>query len=287
MQRIFVTGGSGDLGQLLITDLRTRKIEWVNYDLSPHPQYPENDVKGDICDASCLTKSMKGCTTVVHIAALHGVHEMEGVSEDMFVKVNVEGTRNVLLAMKENGIDKLVFLSSESVNKRNSIYGKSKIACETMIDELCKVINIKVVSLRCRSFIPPTNKSIYSSFDEWFEYFSRGGVHVKDVAQAVICAMDYCYRKSRTSNDSTHIRVVVDGKYEVNKDVTDEEWAAYIDELLPLTVPKRLEFLNKKPKIKVDKTEYPNIIGYVPSYSIRNALQESNSRIPHLIVTKK
>jgi hypothetical protein len=156
-----------------------------------------------------------------------------------------------------------------------------------MIDELCKQSKTKAVSLRCRSFVPCTNTSLYANFDEWLEYFSKGSVHISDVTQAVFCAMAYCERRTNSNGTPEHVRVVIDGKYEVGKDVTNEEWEAYIDEILPLTVPHRLAFIKQKPRIKIDKSEYPNVIGYIPSYSIRDAIQESNSRIPHLIVTKK
>lgn len=289
MQKIFITGGSGDLGSLLTTYFKSLSIPFANYDMS-RSSHPEHDIVGDITNSKHLCDSMRGYDAIIHIAELHGIHELNGASETDFNLINVQGTLNVINAAKRNDIHKIVFFSSESVNKPETLYDRTKIECERMFDNLCNHHLCKIVSLRCRSFIPHTNKKRCKTFLEWVEYFSRGGVHATDVAQAFIYALDYCdTRMDVGSAVSEHLKITIDGKYEVLKSVTRREWSDYLESIftqMERNIPYRMNFLYEPPKIKVDANDYPNAIGYEPRYSIRDAISEYFESIS-LVVTPK
>ena len=58
---------------------------------------------GDICDPGLLTQTFEGADTVVHTAALHAPHV--GIFEDSeFVRINIEGTKQVVKAARECGL---------------------------------------------------------------------------------------------------------------------------------------------------------------------------------------
>ncbi|NBW40443.1 NAD-dependent epimerase/dehydratase family protein [bacterium] len=68
---------------------------------------------GDITEFNSLDQAMDGVATVIHIAALfreakHG--------EDMYRRVNIEGTRNVLEAAERAGVAKVVHCSTVGVH---------------------------------------------------------------------------------------------------------------------------------------------------------------------------
>jgi dihydroflavonol-4-reductase len=64
---------------------------------------------GDVLDPSSLVSAMDGCALVFHVAA---VSDYWRVSRDRTYQVNVDGTRNVMDAALELGVERLVFTSS-------------------------------------------------------------------------------------------------------------------------------------------------------------------------------
>jgi len=111
-----VTGGSGFVGQRLVEMLVERGAERVvSFDIAPAPPGALQDprveyVQGDITSPDDLASAFDGCEIVFHIAALVGPYH----AEDMYVKVNYQGTLNVIEACKRVGVDRVVMSSSPS-----------------------------------------------------------------------------------------------------------------------------------------------------------------------------
>ncbi len=113
-QKIAVIGGSGCLGRAIIRQLLIKGCKIKSFQRSPAPEYEELGVKvvrGDVRNIEQLRVACRGCTGVIHTAALAGYW---GSYKDYF-SINVEGTLNVLAVCQDFGIDKLVFTSSTSV----------------------------------------------------------------------------------------------------------------------------------------------------------------------------
>jgi len=120
--RIAVTGGSGLVGRAIVRRLAERH-DVVNVDLSDpgpagvgrSPGEPVSSVQYahvDILDPPALSRAFDGAQAVVHAAAIPGP---AFGSEDEILNVNVEGTKNVALAANEAGVQRFVFISSDSV----------------------------------------------------------------------------------------------------------------------------------------------------------------------------
>jgi nucleoside-diphosphate-sugar epimerase len=111
-----VTGGSGFVGRRLVEMLVERGCKRVvAFDITPAPrdawQRQEIEyIKADLTNLSEVLEAAKGVEAVFHIAALVGPYH----PKDSYVKVNYEGTLNVLIACKKLGIKKLVMSSSPS-----------------------------------------------------------------------------------------------------------------------------------------------------------------------------
>ena len=101
--RALVTGASGFLGNALARRLGARGF-------SRTPAEGVDWVRGDVGDPAALRSAVRGCGVVFHTAARVG---LAGSYAD-FHKANVEGTRNVIEACREEGA-RLVFTSSPSV----------------------------------------------------------------------------------------------------------------------------------------------------------------------------
>jgi nucleoside-diphosphate-sugar epimerase len=135
---------------------------------------------------------------------------------------------------------------------------------------------MNMVILRPRGFIPHWNRSVYTSFVEWAQWFWRGAVHIDDMAQAVLQSLDLLAAKTLEQP----LVLVVDGAYEY----TDDDLAAW-DPAGPgstfrthygeYDVLARQYGLDPAEKpFKYDLSETHRQLGYVPRYSLQNLLQE-------------
>jgi dihydroflavonol-4-reductase len=113
---IFITGGNGLVGSFIIRQLlkkghSIKALVRANSDLSLiHDILPQIElIEGDILDYPLLEETLAGVDKVVHAAAI--VSFVPGHEQQM-LKVNVEGTANVVNACLATGVKKLCYLSS-------------------------------------------------------------------------------------------------------------------------------------------------------------------------------
>ena len=121
-QKIFITGGAGFIGTRLCESL-VEENQIVVYDNghrnalkdTPFAHHPNlRFITGDVLDRDQVNKSMKGCTLVIHMAAIAGIDSV--VKEPLTtMKVNLMGTENVLEAAVEKGVERFVYFSTSEV----------------------------------------------------------------------------------------------------------------------------------------------------------------------------
>lgn len=140
--KICIVGGSGFIGTYLM-DLLQQDYELQNIDKQPSAQHADKTSIADICNYEALLRHMQPCDWVILLAAEHR-DDVQPTSR--YYDVNVAGTRNVLQAMQERGIKKILFASSVSVYGLNkgipdetfpaqpfNHYGKSKWQAEEVL----------------------------------------------------------------------------------------------------------------------------------------------------------
>lgn len=112
--RALVTGATGCVGAnvvaaLLARGYDVRAMHRPTSSLSALDGLQPELVVGDILDPSSLVTASQGCALVFHVAAISDYWRTP--TERMY-QVNVEGTRNVLAAALETGVQRLVYTSS-------------------------------------------------------------------------------------------------------------------------------------------------------------------------------
>ena len=160
--KAFVTGGAGFIGSNLVDRLLGLGHEVTVYDnfstgqrrfLLNAQQCKEFQlVEGDLLDETTLKRALKGHDYVFHLAANADVrfgteHPRRDLEQNTIV------TYNVLEAMRQNGVSKIVFSSTGSVYGeaqvvptpedapfpiQTSLYGASKLAGEGLIAAYCE-----------------------------------------------------------------------------------------------------------------------------------------------------
>ncbi|MCW3017051.1 MAG: NAD-dependent epimerase/dehydratase, partial [Solirubrobacterales bacterium] len=114
MARVFLTGGGGFIGGALAAALLARGDEVVGLARSDAAADAlaargAQVVRGDVLDPGALAVGLAGCELVYHVA---GVNSHCPADPARLMRVNVEGTENVVRAAAGAGIGRVVFTSS-------------------------------------------------------------------------------------------------------------------------------------------------------------------------------
>ncbi len=169
--KIFVTGGAGFVGRSLTKSLIEKNHNVIIFDnlsnSSENAIKPFLDkvdfIKCDITNYDDISSSIKSSYIVIHLASKINVQE-SFANPNLTKNVNVDGTKNLLEACKENKIMKIIAASSAAVysdcNDSNvylsensktgpiSPYGKSKLEMEEVIRKFSKLHGLNAVILR-------------------------------------------------------------------------------------------------------------------------------------------
>ena len=110
----FVTGATGFIGSHVVRLLRQRgdRVRILARNSSPASNIEGLDceiVIGDLKDASSLVRCVQGCRRVYHVAADYRLWARN--TQDIYDS-NVAGTRNLLSACCESGVEKVVYTST-------------------------------------------------------------------------------------------------------------------------------------------------------------------------------
>jgi UDP-N-acetylglucosamine 4,6-dehydratase len=139
---ILVTGGTGSLGQKLISTLFEKFIpkKVIVYSRDEFKQsemrktHDYDDLRyfiGDVRDKDRLKLAMKGVDVVIHAAALKQVPALEYNPMEA-VKTNILGTQNVIEACLDRNVDKAIFISTDKAVNPINLYGATKMAAEKL-----------------------------------------------------------------------------------------------------------------------------------------------------------
>ena len=110
VQTVLVTGPFGEAGEAIINHLADREeYEFTYLNRSDHPDY-ETHV-ADVADYEAIRPAFDGQDAVIHLAAQSDA----GANFDGIIEPNIIGTYNVLEAMRDAEVPKLIFASSQRV----------------------------------------------------------------------------------------------------------------------------------------------------------------------------
>ena len=141
---ILVTGGTGSLGQkfteIVLREHNPKAIrifsrgELLQQEMR---QKFNNDTKlrfliGDVRDRDRVYRAVSGVDIIVHAAALKQVPTAE-YNPIEAVRTNIEGAINVIDAAIDNGIEKVIAISTDKAAHPVNLYGATKLVMERLI----------------------------------------------------------------------------------------------------------------------------------------------------------
>jgi len=213
--KVLVTGSTGFIGGNVVKKLIENGFE-VNVLIRKKSntlninKLPVNIYYGDICDINSLIEPMKGCGGLFHAAAFYSFWSAD---PEIFYQINVVGTKNIIETACRQGIEKIIYTSSESTLKSNqyeindpgSVWGdykKSKVLAEI---EVMKMIDKKIPIVIINPTTPigsgdikptPTGKIVLDYLNKKMPAYVDTGLNIIDV-EDVATGHIKAFRKGR------------------------------------------------------------------------------------------
>jgi len=173
--KILITGGAGFIGSHLVDAFMRRGCDVVVFDnlssgkIDSMKKWLKNKgfkfVKGDLRRKNEIERVVVGCDLIFHFAANPDVRAVPSAHFD-----DIIGTFNLLESLRGNVVSKFVFASSSTVYGEASkiptpedyapllpisMYGASKLACESLISSYAYYLGFKAVILRLANIVGP------------------------------------------------------------------------------------------------------------------------------------
>ncbi len=137
---ILITGGTGSFGQRFIAQIlqRYKPKKLIVYSRDELKQFDMQKLFnqpcmryfiGDVRDKHRLKTAMRDVDFVVHAAALKQVPAAEYNPMEC-IKTNIMGAQNVIEAAIEEGVDKVIALSTDKAANPVNLYGATKLASD-------------------------------------------------------------------------------------------------------------------------------------------------------------
>jgi nucleoside-diphosphate-sugar epimerase len=172
-----LSGGAGFLGLHLARRLLDEGEDVRTLDVVPlddrELEASVEELRGDVQNPAAVERLVRGADVVVHAAAALPIR----ASRAAIRGVNVHGTENVLLAARDAGVGRVLFISSTAVYgvpEKHPIeeadplvgvgwYGESKIDAEA----LCRVAAVATTIIRPKTFIGPERLGVFEILFDW------------------------------------------------------------------------------------------------------------------------
>lgn len=139
---ILITGGTGSFGKMctkrILAEYKPRRLIIFSRDelkqFEMQQTFNQECMRyflGDVRDVDRLIQAFRGVDYVIHAAALKQVPAAE-YNPMEFIKTNVDGGANVIRACIENGVKKVVALSTDKAANPANLYGATKLVSDKL-----------------------------------------------------------------------------------------------------------------------------------------------------------
>jgi len=165
-QVVLVTGATGSFGrkfaELMLREYHPRKIiifsrdELKQHDMRAagfdHPSL--RYFIGDVRDPQRLERAFAGVTVLVHAAALKQVPACE-YNPFEAIQTNIMGGRNVIEAAINQGVRRILALSTDKAVNPVNLYGATKMGCEGLISAFQSLLGMRCWIFRFANIVGP------------------------------------------------------------------------------------------------------------------------------------
>ena len=140
---VLITGGTGSFGRKFV-EVMLREVHPAKLIIFSRDELKQHEMRvaglndpslryfiGDVRDEARLRRAMNGVHVVVHAAALKQVPACE-YNPNEAILTNIIGGRNVIEAALDNGVERVMALSTDKAVNPINLYGATKLAAEKL-----------------------------------------------------------------------------------------------------------------------------------------------------------
>lgn len=299
IQSVFITGGAGYVGAVLVPKLLKKGyfvkiLDWFIYGENYFDEWKGNrqllQLKGDIRDLKLLDRELEGVDTVIHLACISNDPSFE-LDPNLGKSVNYDATLALFNLAKKKNVKRFIYASSSSVygiKKEKKVtedlslepltdYSKYKALCEKyMLDNQNKEMTILILrpaticgfSPRLRLDLTVNMLTLQALVNHKITVFGgnqlRPNIHINDMTDLYIKTLEY--------PDEMIAGKIYNAGYE---NYTILEIAGMIKKVLK---QKNIEIIvtasndNRSYKISSDKIKKE--LGFIPQFSVEDAISD-------------
>ncbi len=151
---VLITGGTGSFGKQYIKSIleKYRPERIIVFSRDELKQFEMQQVYNDPCmryfigdvrDGSRLNEAMEGVDYVIHAAAMKQVPAAEYNPMEC-IKTNIYGAENVIKASINNGVQKVIALSTDKAANPINLYGATKLASDKLFVAANNMVGKKI-----------------------------------------------------------------------------------------------------------------------------------------------
>ena len=295
MKKIFITGGAGYVGAVLVPHLLEKGYSITVLDLmiygedvlSKHPNLEV--VKGDIRNKALLKELIPGHNAIIHLACISNDPSFE-LNPELGKSINLDAFRPLVEISKKNDVQRFIYASSSSVygikdepNVHEEMtlepltdYSKFKVDCEKILAEY-QSVDFTTVTIRPATvcgYSPRQRLDVVVNILTNLAYHKReisvfGGnqlrpnIHIEDMVGAYMVLLNASKEKiaGKTFNAGYENQSVKE-LAETVKSVVGEDV-----KLVTMSTDDNRSYHISSQKIKVE-------LGFETAYTIRNAVED-------------
>tara|TARA_B100001123_G_C15331848_1_gene1031459 strand:+ start:170 stop:1150 length:981 start_codon:yes stop_codon:yes gene_type:complete len=295
MNKIFITGGAGYVGAVLVPHLLKQGyyvtvLDLMIYGKDVLPTDPNlNTVKGDIRDQGLLEKLIPSHDIVIHLACISNDPSFE-LNSELGKSINLDAFRPLVEISNYAAVKRFIYASSSSVygikNESNvhekmdleplTDYSRYKAYCENILNEY-QSDDFTTVSIRPATvcgYSPRQRLDVVVNILTNLAYHKReisvfGGdqlrpnIHIKDMVEAYMVLINAPREKIAGK--------IFNAGYENQsvKELAETVKAVVGDDVNLITTPT-----NDNRSYHISSKKIKDELGFIPTHSIRNAVED-------------
>ncbi|MGO9380178.1 MAG: hopanoid-associated sugar epimerase [Dissulfurispiraceae bacterium] len=115
--KVLITGATGFIGSHVARLLREKGLEVIalvreENSASVLKSIDVQTINGDVRDYDSIERAVKGCSQIYHLAADYRLWVPD---PEVMYDINVQGTKNIMMAALESGVEKVIYTSTVGV----------------------------------------------------------------------------------------------------------------------------------------------------------------------------